>query len=428
MTKLRIFKSTRQRPKGAARWWREKSFAYWIMLVFLTAGTLAISYLSAKNAIGNISRRQNPSLALSIVPSEPVALTFIADQQFIASQTPSSLGKVDRMARRALLRQPLNASAVRLMGYVADARGERDRARKLITTAAGLSRREFGAQLWLIEDAVARKDTFGALQHYDIALRSTESSGSILIPTLTGALGDPAVRKGLASYVRQRAAWVPAFLADAIANSNNPADVADILLRAGKLPSNEEYRNISDSLLAKLAEKNMFSTFQQLYRSLPQSRPTTLDSIGMNKDTVSLSYPVAGWSIIDHPAAGGRFSEAADNSVISARLFAGSGERQLLMRKYTFYKPGSYRFKASYNVIQTTSNGQIQWNFQCLSANENTPIWQSIAPLNKSSGSTKEAFTIPANCNNQQLSISVAGGAEQTGVELVLQAMSIMPI
>lgn len=398
------------------------------MLALLSAGTLTMAYLSAKNAIGNISRRQNPSLALSIVPGEPVALTFIADQLFMASQTQASLNTVERMARRALRQQPLNASAVRLLGYVADARGEKDRARKLIASAANLSRREFGAQLWLIEDAVARGDTIGALRHYDIALRSTASSQAILIPTLTGALGDPNVRKGLAPYVGQDANWIPAFLADAIANSSNPADAADILLRARRLPPNEEYRNIANSLLAKLAEKNRFDTFRKLYRVLPGSRPTALNSVGLNTDTVSLKYPVAGWSIGDHPAAGGSFSQPADNGAISVSLFAGSGERQELMRKYTFYTPGRYRFVASYNVAQTATDAQIRWDFQCISTAGNTSVWLVIAPINKGAGSSTQTFTIPAACNNQQLLLSIAGGTDQSGSEVVLQAMSIKPI
>lgn len=406
---------------------RAKPPLYWLKFVSWFSLVGYIAYLSAIHAIANIAWQQNPDLALRFVPDHPLALSLKADMQFMQSQSPASLKKVEAMAKKSLEGQPLNAVAVRLLGYVADARGEKEKARRLILLAQKISRRDFGTQLWLIEDAVARGDKKQALYHYDIAMRTTPSSHSILFSTLVGALDDPEVRKGLAPYIRRAPEWVPGFLNEAISTNPNPATVADLLVKAGKLPDRDDYRGLSNSLLAQLAAKSKFPAFQQYYMSLPGSKQATLQSAVLDKATVGLRYPVAGWQLVDNPAIGGAFSAPDKNGRFSLSAFAGSGERGELMRKYLFLKPGNYRFTARYQATDGVADAEIRWDLQCLSAEGNRGAWFVTTPIIKGSSATVRDFALGTDCRSQLLMLQLAGGNGQLGAEFVLNSVDVKP-
>lgn len=405
---------------------RAKSPLYWVKFVTFFSLVGFVAYQSAIHAIANITWQQNPELALRFVPDHPLALSLKADIQFQESQSPASLRKVEAMAKQSLKGQPLNAVAVRLLGYVADVRGDREKARELMLLAQKISRRDFGTQLWLIEDAVARGDKKQALYHYDIAMRTTVSSHSILFPTLVGALDDPEVRSGLAPYIRRGPDWLPGFLSEAINTSENPANIADMLIKAGKLPDRDDYRSLSNSLLAQLAAKSKFPAFRQYYLSLPGSVSATLHSAALNKATVNIRYPVAGWQLVDNPAIGGAFSAPDKAGRHSLAAFAGSGERGELMRKYLFLKPGSYRFSANYNAAEGAPDGEIRWDLQCMSAKGNSSKWFTTTSVAQGKSATVQDFDLSSDCPNQMLLLQLAGGNGQLGAEFELRSVDIV--
>jgi hypothetical protein len=171
-------------PRFAAL--RAKPPLYWVKLVAWFSLVGYVAWLSFIHAVANVTWQQNPDMALRFVPDHPLALSRKADELFAEKQDPATLAKVEAMAKQSLREGALNPVAIRLLGYVADVRGDREKARELMLLSQKVSRRDFGTQLWLIEDAVARDDKKQALFHYDIALRTTPSSFPILLPTLIG--------------------------------------------------------------------------------------------------------------------------------------------------------------------------------------------------------------------------------------------------
>lgn len=404
---------------------RAKPPLYWIKFVAWFSFVGYIAWLSFIHALANIVWQQNPDMALRFVPDHPLALSRKADELFAQSQSPATLARVEAMAKQSLRGGALNPVAIRLLGYVADARGNRDKARELMLLSQKVSRRDFGTQLWLIEDAVARDDKKQALYHYDIALRTTPSSFPILMPTLVGALNDPEVRSGLAPYVKAAPNWLPAFLGEAINTAENPANVAAVLIQAGQLPDRDEYRSLQNALLSQLAAKFQFPAFRQYYLGLKGSNAATLQSAGLNMLSINLPHSVAGWQLVDHPAIGGTFS-SADNAGRSTLLaFAGSGERGELMRKYLFLKPGNYQFSALYDAAEAAPDSEIRWEMQCLSAAANVSKWIAAAPVRQGRSSASQPFSLGTECPYQLLTLQLAGGSSQTGMEFTLRAVDI---
>lgn len=416
-------RKSKGKPRFAAL--RAKSGLYWLKLVVIFSVTGYLAWLSFIHAVANVTWQQNPDMALSYVPDHPLALSRKADELFAEKQDPATLVKVEAMAKESLRGGALNPVAIRLLGYVADVRGDQKKARELMLLSHKVSRRDFGTQLWLIEDSVAQGDKKQALYHYDIAMRTTPSSHAVLMPTLVGALSDPEVRVALAPHVNAAPEWLPAFLGQAISTIENPANLADVLVKAGGLPDREDYRGHSNSLLAQLAAKGQFPAFRQYYLSLSGSKVSTFASATFTKDTVNLRYPVAGWQITENPAFGGTFSQADKDGRHSLSAFAGTGERGELMRKYMFLKPGNYRFVARHNSQDSAADAEVKWELQCLSASGNVAKWAVAEPVHQGRFIAEQDFSIGTECPNQLLMLQVAGGSGQLGAEFTVSTVEI---
>lgn len=405
---------------------RAKPPLFWVKLLGILSVSGYLAWLSFIHAVANITWQQNPDMALRFVPDHPLALSRKADELFAAKQDPATLAKVEAMAKQSLRGGALNPVAIRLLGYVADVRGDRKRARQLMLLSQKVSRRDFGTQLWLIEDAVARNDKKQALYHYDIAMRTTPSSFPVLFPTLAGALSDPEVRTGLVPFVKQAPEWLLSFLSHANGTMENHEFLVDLLVKSGPLPDSPEYQGQSNYLLNVLALKSNFSTFERYYNSLGNAPSSALSTASMTKDTVSIAYPAAGWQLTESPSIGGGFSEPNKNGRFTLSAFAGSGERGEVMRKYLFLKPGNYRFSAQYEAQQSAADSDIRWDLIC--ASQKTPIskwFTNKAVKSGRSGDTK-AFTLTPDCPHQLLLLQVAGGSGQLGAEFVLRSVDIV--
>ncbi|MFN3619853.1 hypothetical protein [Sphingorhabdus sp.] len=417
-----------RKRKGPSRFTalRAKPPLFWVKIVVITVATAYLAWLSFIHAVANITWDRNPDIALRYVPDHPLALSRKADEMFAENQDPATLAKVEAMAKQSLRGGALNPVAIRLLGYVADVRGDSKKARELMLLSHKVSRRDFGTQLWLIEDAVARGDKKQALYHYDIAMRTTPSSFPILFPTLTGALSDPEVRMALAPIVRQAPVWLPTYLNEAIKTVENPANLADVLVKAGGLPDLQVYHSLSNDLLGYLAAKDKFPAFRQYYLSLKGNNRVAFQSASLNKDTVNLRYPAMGWQVVENPGIGGSFSQPDDKGRSSLAAFAGSGQRGEIMRKMLFLDPGSYRFQAQYSALEEVSDAEIRWDLYCISEKGNVGKWFIETPVRKGSFGQTHAFTIGNDCRNQLLVMQAAGGSNQLGAEFTLRSVDIV--
>jgi hypothetical protein len=407
---------------------RAKPPLYWAKFVLWFSIVGYVAWLSFIHAVANITWQQNPDMALRFVPDHPLALSRKADELFAEKQDSATLSKVEAMAKQSLRGGALNPVAIRLLGYVADVRGDRNRARELMLLSQKVSRRDFGTQLWLIEDAVARGDKKQALYHYDIAMRTTPSSHLVLFPTLAGALADPDVRKGLVPYVRSAPQWLPPFISEAIFSVENPAILAEALVESGGLPDTEIYRSLANTLLLQLAAKREFSAFRQYYSSLPKSNTASLQTVALGKLTVNLQYAAAGWQVADNAAIGGGFSTPGKNGKQTLTAFAGSGERGEMMRKILFLTPGKYMFQASYTAIESSADAEIRWDLQCPNAGGPVRIWYTVDRLKRGRFNSSQDLDIPADCPYQILVLQLAGGSSQTGMEFTLNSLSLTRI
>ena len=147
---------------------------------------------------------RSPDTALKLDPGNSIALAQAALRDVQVAKTADGRRRAADMARAAIRDDPSNSAALGALGLATDAPGV---AYRLFRLSEALSRRSLLTQLALIEQSVGRDDVEGALDHYDIALRTSSGSASILFPVLVEAATDKELLAPIADKLVARPSW-----------------------------------------------------------------------------------------------------------------------------------------------------------------------------------------------------------------------------
>ncbi|WRH76564.1 MAG: hypothetical protein RSE16_03610 [Sphingobium sp.] len=390
------------------------------LLICVIAGLVG-TWLALALAISGVTRIKAPAAALSFVASDSVALASRADQMFFASpKAPPP--EVTKLAREALANQAINAKALRVLGYVAETKGDSVMAEKYVRMAAKLSRREPGAQLWLIEAAARTGNIPQTLVHYDIALRTKPDTQSILYPRLLSAIDDKDIRTNLKPYIRAGNGWGASFLFFANSNSQNLPALVDLIVETGGLTDPETAKNQELGLLGRLVNEGFFDQARRLYLQLPGARAVRLTSTAFDASDIDDSLGAMGWTVSDDPDVGGAFSRTSGDRQVMLSLFANSATTRTVASKLLYLKPGRYDFRAQLSMVNQGVSGFIKWQLRCPSVPSLGAIWS----VQNSARSTSSELSVPVSCPVQYLDLIASGGNGQTGLEATVASVALV--
>jgi hypothetical protein len=395
---------------------REVGFAH---IALCTLIGLAGAWFALGLAISGITRIKAPQAALAFVPGEGTALASRADQLFFVSPKDPPRA-VSQLALRALEEQAINAKALRILGYAADARGDVVQAGRYVRMAARLSRREPGAQLWLIEASARNGDIAQTLVHYDIALRTKPDTQTVLFPRLLAAIEDPEIRTALKPYIRADNDWATGFLFFANSNSKNLPALVDLIVETNGLADAETAKSQELGLLRQLVAESLFSEARRLYMEMPGARPGRLTSAALEVSDRDARFGPIGWQLIDDPDAGGGFNNKVGELQTSLSIFANAATTRPVASKLLYLKPGRYLFYVRLSSLDRGDGGFMRWQLRC-PAIPTAPVWT----IDSSNTSLSASFIIPANCPVQFLDLIASGGKGQTGLEATVSSVAI---
>jgi hypothetical protein len=391
-------------------------------------GCALLAWLTFTSAIAHIARGSNPEAALKFVPNDAVALSGKAEGALAATSSSALVSKDTKNLVLASLRsQALNARALRQLGFIADANNQTASAKRLIKLSERASRREFGAQLWLIENGVRSDNIQATLVHYDIALRSGYDSGGILFPILTAALDDREVQTAFARYVKNPPPWLGLFLSYAIGQGQNPSAIATAVSVAGGLPKGDVFRDFERQLLAQLVVKERYAEARQYYLSLAGVDPNVPVSIGFGKMVTNPRFAPISWEVQNTPGVGAAFEGGENGDGQRLSIFAGSGERGAVLRKLLFLAAGRYAITQEIKLQRLGGDATATWEIKCLRVGEQRVMWRgSFSPV--VGRKTLPPFDIAADCTMQSIALVVSGGSNQDGSEVILTGVALVPI
>jgi hypothetical protein len=369
-------------------------------------------------AVSGVARIKAPAAALAVMPGESVALASRADQLFFATpQNPPP--EVKRLALKALESQPINPKALRLLGYVEDTGGNGDKAEAYVRMAAKLSRREPGAQLWLIEASARKGDIGQTLVHYDIALRTKPDTQTILFPRLVSAIEGPEIRAALKPYIRSENDWGPSFLSFAINNSKDLPVLTSLILESGGLSDPDAARAQEVALLGRLVSEKYFALARRVFLQMPGAKASRVSSAAFDASDRDARFGAMGWQLFSDPDAGGGFVVDGKRSALS--VFANSATTRTVATKLLYLKPNNYILDVKVSNIDRGSGGFLRWELRCPDRTGEKILWS----LNNIAASLKARFEIPTGCPVQYLNLIASGGNGQTGLEATVASVTL---
>jgi hypothetical protein len=383
--------------------------------IFFSVPVFVLAYFTGINAVLNATRAANPATALTIDANDAGALVKDADTEWAIAAATGKPVDVSRAALRSLRGEAINPRAVRLLAFAADARGNKSRAEQFNLIAARFTRRESGAQLWLMENSVARNDVAAVLARYDVLLRTNTEMQPLLYPKLSSALSDPEIRNAFVPYIRKAPPWLIGFMAHAL-GMENPDTLSFAIRQAGGLPKTEAYQPYVTGLLARLFAQQKYAEGHAFYHSLPGSDAKLITSSAFTDTAFNPKFVPMSWLLESNSNVESALEKNGETRAIRALAFSGTGG--VAASKHLFVPPGVYRFGSEQTILNSSANSRAAWILRCMSTPEKAVIYQYDIIRTDTSATQSMEVTIPTNCSAQRLELVLAGGDASDGQEL----------
>lgn len=173
---------------------------------------LAALVLTVRTGLGFGLSARHPAIAARIDASNGGAIAALAETRMLSARSDADVGDVERLARAALTASPLEASALRNVGFVLAVTGREPLGRQLLTLAGEASLRDYLTHAWLLNDHFARDRVVEAIREADIVLRQDVSVWPVVMPELARLLADRRAIDPLARRLATKPYWRGSFL------------------------------------------------------------------------------------------------------------------------------------------------------------------------------------------------------------------------
>lgn len=402
--------SSRRPAKQSARDWALRGG-----LVIVAAG---LGYASTRQTLALVIGKTNIERAYAMAPSDGRLAGKLAEGMATNKETPEARSSTALIARRALVAEPLAASALTALALTTLFDGNVAKARKLFVHSDALSRRELGPRLWLIEDAVTRKDVPAALRNYDIALRTSRNARDVLFPILAQAVADPAIAASLTTTLRQRPAWGEDFLTFAGGLGPDPVVTAGFFHRlAGAGIAIPEVAQVTVvNALAKIGSyRESWAFYRTLHPGVDPRRLRDPDfTSGLQTPSVFDWMPMMQDAGVNASISGGAFDFSAPSMVGS-----------VVLQQIQLLPPGEYRLQGVSAGIEQPQQTAPYWRISCINGRE---LGRIILPSSYTAGGRfAGTFAVPADCPVQTLQLVARPSTATSGAAGQIERVALSP-
>jgi hypothetical protein len=305
-----------------------------------------------------------PEQALHIRSQQPTALLKLAQTNLIASDDKQAR----RMAEQALLSDPLNAQALRILGQIAELSKDVPRSWQFMQASVRRSLNESLAVVWLMYRSAERRDYAAGMYYADVLLRTRPQLGSqVVIPVLARIAEDKEAVVAFKEMLSRDPPWRAQFfdaLPGSITDARTPLDLLSALKHSPVPPAATELRSYLNFLIGKKLYALAYYTWLQL---LP---PDQIGAAGFvfngGFQTVPSGLPFD-WLISPGPGATVDIDTVPDdggNRALFARFEDGRVDfgrvAQLIM-----LAPAKYRLEATYKGTLLGQRG-LKWRITCV--------------------------------------------------------------
>jgi hypothetical protein len=388
------------------------------LLIILIAG--AIAAVSARSAAIGIFEERLPAQALTLDPTNPVALMKMVDSELAVggvNLAPKPHWRADAIT--ALRQKPINPAAMRTLGLIAANNGRADEARLLMNWAERLSRRGGLAQLWLLQDAAQRDDARAALDHIDIALSVHDDLSPLVFPVLLQVLQDRRYGLEFAKLVEHDRPWLGSFLTFANTNNPDPKALADVVSFAGGLPPGPAFRIHETNILWSLANARMLERSSKLLLDLRRATHALLADGRFNEATIDAKLGPFAWTGSTDPDVSSSLER--DGTV---RILIAPRKSGMVLQRYFGLSTGTYRISADARRGAENMKASVGLEVSCATSPD-APPYTVTTIIVQNSDAVEGNFSVPANCPLQLVRFTVRGGDVQTDSAITLSRIGL---
>lgn len=355
-------------------------------------------------SISGAFRAKRPQLTLQLAPYDAEARSRLAARLSSASMRDEARS----LALDAVRRDPVQPVALRVL---AESLGDSDNpaAFELISAAQRLSRRDLPAQMWLINYYGRRGEVETAIHHFDLALRSSESSRMGIFPLLEASAAEPGARNVILKVLAERAAWTEQFAGYAASVGRDlefDADIARLLLN----PQRADQRNQGLMLVGRLAQADRYETAWDLYTRggfAPRAAASVMLRNG-NFEKPEDGSPFD-WNLAQEPDLWAARERAAGSGGTLLRLAATNGKSGVAAWQALHLNSGVHRLTLRTGDTPADAYERPEFRIECVGGLGRRLLTLKPKASAAAAQTLSETFTVPQSCRFQRLSVHIAG-------------------
>ncbi|MBC6980483.1 type IV pilus biogenesis/stability protein PilW [Caulobacter sp. 17J80-11] len=368
--------------------------------------------------------RLPPAAALKLAPRSPRLLALEAEAELEAGRPAAA----ESLARRALLAQPLNARALRVLGIAVDRGGDPQRADDLVTQAGNWSLRDGPAHVWLVDQRLRQGDFASAFAHADALMRRKPELQPHFFKLLSAAAA--ADRRALAPIAERLAhqpAWREPFLQNLASTPKGLESAATlaIMLQPGRAPLSDKEQGF---LLTRLVNGGQFADAAGLRRRLAPAAAAVSPFDGEFDDRAGPA-PFR-WQI--ESGAGASVEIAPDDRLAgqsALRVEYDGYSTPGLIHQFVVLSAGAHELEVRWRSDTPVPAERLAWTVRCIGDNRIAaravqPAAAAPTPWRASS----IRFEVPAEgCAAQWLELRALPGDRRTTLVVWYDGMKIRP-
>jgi hypothetical protein len=371
---------------------------------------IVLAWLVVSRTLVACLARTAPEAALWLRPGDPEALLNLAERQVDAANGPAGpragTDRARAWAETALGADPVSARALRILGQLAHAAGDDERAAGDLRRAARHSIQESAAVSWLLQDSYEKKDYASALYFADALLRTRTRALPLVLPVLGRMAENPDAAGELHKLLARNPPWRHAFLSGlprAVSDARTPLKVLLALKETANPPGLADIRDYAGLLIEHKLYELAYYTWLQF---LPREQMAGAGFLFNGSFELSPSGLPFDWLIdagtgttVDIAAR----PDAAGGHALRIELGPGrvelGGVTQMLL-----LAPGAYQLRGKYRGELTGPRGLV-WRIAC-AGGTGAPLGQSPMAIGAAPQWKDVAFSFTvadSGCRAQQL-------------------------
>ncbi len=421
MAMATITATAKRMAKGGAA---VKKQAGLFQLVLLILGTLGLAVATGVNAVENAARAGNPSATLRTSPRDAGALAAQADALLLSPDGKLDHGRALQLSRAALKDQAVEPRALRMLAFALDKPPTEAQTAKLIDLSARVSRRDLWARIWLNEKSAISGDVRATLGHYDIALRTSPTSGGqLMFPILSAALAEAEVQNELAPYIKKDAPWILGFVQYVTANQKELRPLANTIVKAGGFPSNPKYASQNIAVMRLLENGAAYTELRQIHAATKGADPKSLVTAELSPANTDPKFAGIAWTFPE--SQGARASAALIDGKHRIIAIAAPSSRAVVARKLLYLPPGSYAFTSVTRFISTSPSASAQWVLKCGGGASASAMTINFTPA--TTAPLAASLSIRPGCAPQYLDLFIRTESGGSDTELNVDSVVVRP-